>query len=74
MILQGLGRYEEALEYAKKSLQMSESIYGRGHHRTEISLSNLASILSDLGRFEEALENQKRSLLISEKGFGTEHP
>ena len=68
-----MGRLEEVLENQKRSLKITEKVFGPEHHKTQTILNNLSLILQDLGRLDEALENQKRSLKIAEKVFGLEH-
>ncbi|MEK6589626.1 MAG: tetratricopeptide repeat-containing protein, partial [Nitrospinota bacterium] len=72
--LYGQGRYEEAISYAKRALEIVEKILGREHPDVATSLNNLAELYVSTGRYAEAEPLHKRSLAISEKALGREHP
>ena len=72
------GDGDEAIEMAlttlKKSLEVSEKVYGAEHPETAMSHVNLATALSMSGDNEEAEEHIRKALPITEKYFGKDHP
>jgi tetratricopeptide (TPR) repeat protein len=68
------GKYEDAILYAKRALEISEKALGNDHPDVAASLNNLASLYYTTGKYSEAEPLYKRALLIREKTLGTDHP
>ena len=68
------GRYDDAIPYAKRRLEILETIFGKDHPDVATNLNNLAVLYYSMGRFSEAEPLYKRSLKISEKVLGKYHP
>jgi len=68
------GRYEEAIPYAERVLQIREKALGKEHPDVAVSLSNLAGLYWATGRYAEAEPLLKRALAIREKVLGKNHP
>ena len=60
------GRYEEAIPYSKRSLEIVERILGKDDPDVATGLNNLATLYQDSGRYAEAEPLNKRSLEIRE--------
>src|SRR3989304_2738521 len=68
------GRYEEAISYAKRSLEIKEKALGREHPDVATSIKNLAALYRGTGRYAEAEPRVKRALEIGDMTLGREHP
>jgi tetratricopeptide (TPR) repeat protein len=68
------GRYQEALPFAEKALELGEREFGIDHPTTGTLLNNLAFLHHSQGRYAEAEPLYERSLAILEKALGPEHP
>ncbi len=68
------GRYEEALPFAEKSVELGEQEFGTVHPTTATLLNILAELYLAQGRYTEAEPLHKRALAIREKTLGPEHP
>ncbi len=68
------GRYDEALPFWKKALELGQREFGPEHPSTANLLNNLAELYRLQGRYAEAEPLHKRSLAIREKALGAEHP
>ena len=68
------GRYEEAIPYAERALQIREKALGKEHPEVASSLNNLAALYKATGRYAEAEPLYVRALQIREKALGKEHP
>ena len=66
------GRYEEAIPYAKRALEIREKVLGE-HSDTTESLNNLAELYRVTGRYSEAERLFKRALEMRKKVLGEEH-
>jgi len=66
------GRLKEAEPLFKRSIALSEKIYGPEHIKTGNSLGGLASSFYGTGRYAEAEPLFKRSLAIYEKFYEAE--
>jgi len=66
--------YEQAVEAARKALDMAEATVGPAHPYVAISLNNLASLYSSRGEYARAALLYERSLAIWEKALGPDHP
>ncbi len=68
------GRYDEALPFWKKALELVQREFGPEHPSTANLLNNLAGVYQAQGRYAEAEPLYKRSLAIRENTLGAEHP
>ncbi len=68
------GRYDKALPFWKKALELSQREFGPEHPSTANLLNNLAGVYLAQRRYAEAEPLQKRSLALLEKALGAEHP
>ena len=53
-VLTSLGKYEEAEQIYRQTLQLMVKVLGKDHPDTLPSMNNLASVLNSLGKYEEA--------------------
>jgi tetratricopeptide (TPR) repeat protein len=72
--LHSLGRYEEALQYDKESLEMRRKIHKGDHPDVANTLNGIGVTLHSLGRYEEALQYDKESLEMRRKIHKGDHP
>lgn len=72
-ILEDLKKYDDAIDYHKKSLALRERIYGPESPEVARSLNNIGNIMSDLNKHEEALEYHINALKIKESTLGKFH-
>ncbi len=68
------GRYSEAIQAAKETLQVAENTFGPNHPYTTTSLNNLALVYKNQGKYAEAEPLYNRSLKIREEALGPNHP
>ncbi|KAK4220475.1 kinesin light chain 1, partial [Podospora fimiseda] len=54
LVLDKLGKYEEAEKMHRQVLQLREKVLGKEHPHTLASMNNLALVLKKLGKYEEA--------------------
>lgn len=73
IVLEELCRYEEALEFYKKSAVIAEKIYGENHLSTATSYGNIASICNTLDLQEEATRYLAKAIKIKKNLFGEDH-
>ncbi len=71
--LKKAGKSEEAIPYAKKSLELCEKSLGREHPDVAVRLNWLASLYKSTGKYVEAEALYKRAIAIDEKMYGKEH-
>jgi CHAT domain-containing protein/tetratricopeptide (TPR) repeat protein len=69
-----LGKFENAKEYFKKSLEVKKLIYGTDHSEFASTLNNLASVEYAIGNFEEAAELYEQTKAIQKKVLGKKDP
>lgn len=74
LVYQQGGRYQEAEEVLRRSLQLRLKIYGRQHRYYAQSLNSLASVLQDIGETAESEKLFKDTLQIYTDLFGNKHP
>ena len=72
--LESQGRYEEALPFARKAVELGEKEAGANHPVFATFLNNLAGLHSDLGHYDKAEPLYRRALAIQEKALGQDHP
>ena len=68
------GKYEQAIPYAKKSLDLYEKALGKENSNVATGVDNLATLYWNTARYAEAEPLFKRALAIREKVLGKEHP
>jgi tetratricopeptide (TPR) repeat protein len=68
------GRYPEALDLARRALELDEKALGPEHPDIAVSLSNLAGLYKASGAFDKALPLFQRALAIREKALGPDDP
>lgn len=68
------GRYDRAVEVAKKAFKIAEEKGGLNHPTVPLSLNNLAELYRLQGRYTLAEPPCKRALAIREKKLGPDHP
>lgn len=68
------GRYDQAVEIAKRSLELAEANGDPNSESVATSLNNLAGLYQAVGEYEQAEPIYLRSLDILEKTRGPEHP
>ena len=69
-----LGKYNEALCYLEKTLEISLKIFGDRHPNVATGYNNIGLVYDSLGNFTQALVFYKRSLKISLELLGEVHP
>ncbi|KAK5263049.1 hypothetical protein LTR96_011516, partial [Exophiala xenobiotica] len=69
-----LGRYGEAEEMHRQTLDLREKVLGEEHQSTLGSMNNLALVLRQQGNYEEAEQMHRQTLDLREKVLGEEHP
>ncbi len=67
------GQYNEAIEKARKALDVAEKTQGPDHPDVAISLSGLAVIYYKQGRYAQVEPLYQRALVINEKALGSDH-
>ena len=74
--LRDLGKYDQAVEYHKHSLEMQKQIYGdKLHPDVADSLNNLGRALQALGEYDQAIKYHERSLEMRKQIYGDRpHP
>jgi serine/threonine-protein kinase len=73
VIYKNQSRYEPAIEYLTKSLNLCESLMGTNFPGTMANLNALAGTLILAGDYEAALEQNKRAIDIAIRLYGSEH-
>jgi len=74
LALCGLGRAEDALPLAERTLAMAEAVMGPDHPALSLPIGNLAEVLSALGRDVDALPLKQRALDLIEGFLDPGHP
>ncbi|XP_013393483.1 uncharacterized protein LOC106161156 [Lingula anatina] len=64
-----MGKYDDALKYHKKSLEIHEELLGNNHTVTSDSYNNIGIVLHEMGKNDDALKYYKKSLVINEEQF-----
>ncbi|MEE8533666.1 MAG: tetratricopeptide repeat protein [Alphaproteobacteria bacterium] len=68
------GRYEEAIPFWRKALELGEREFGPDQEITAIFLNNLGLLYKSQGRYAKAEPLYQRALAIWKKALGPEHP
>ncbi|KAK3935926.1 putative kinesin light chain [Diplogelasinospora grovesii] len=69
-----LGKYKEAEQMCRQTLELKEKVLGKEHPGTLSSMNNLAETLRHQGKYEEAGQMHRQTLELREKVLGKEHP
>lgn len=67
VILDELGRLDEAVEHGRRAVELVERGFGPDHPRTALLLSNYSEYLVRCGRCDEAIEAADRALAVFER-------
>ena len=74
LVYKSQGKYEEAIKYYFRALEIKEKKQGKDHPSTATTLNNIAVVYDSQGKYEEALKLYFRALEIREKKQGKDHP
>ncbi|RYO95238.1 hypothetical protein DL764_007723 [Monosporascus ibericus] len=69
-----LGKYDEAEQMYRQTLELKKSMLDREHPDTLTSMDNLALVLYREGKYEEAERMHRQTLELKEKVLGKTHP
>ena len=72
-VAEAQSRWQDAEQWSKKALLLSEQHLGADHPTTATSLNNLALLYRAMGRYAEAEPLHQRSLAIREQHLGADH-
>jgi tetratricopeptide (TPR) repeat protein len=73
MMLLAKARYQEALPFLRRTLELDEAFFGTDSLCVAVDLNNLAQLLHKTGRVAEAELHTRRALAISERKLGRTH-
>ena len=73
-VLYSEGRYQEAVRFAERALELAEGELDPEAVETAMILNDVAEIYRVQGRYKEALPLQRRALGIRENRLGPHHP
>jgi CHAT domain-containing protein/Tfp pilus assembly protein PilF len=68
------GKYDEALPFAERALEIRERLLGTEHPDVAATINRLAGIYIDRGEYVKAEPLYRRALDIREKTLGKDHP
>jgi tetratricopeptide (TPR) repeat protein len=74
IVLQDLGRLDDARAAQERALGIEEKVYGPEHHQVAITLGNLGVLLKRLDDLPAALAAEERALGIFERRLPPTHP
>ena len=74
ILLDGQGKYDEALEYYKEAVSIQKNSLGSNHPNVASSLGNIGIALTKQDKWDEALKYYEESLAIKQKSLGVHHP
>ncbi|KAI1286514.1 hypothetical protein F5Y03DRAFT_146430 [Xylaria venustula] len=69
-----LGKYNNAEQLYRQTLELREGVLGREHPSTLASMNNLANVLGSQGKYKEAETMHRQTLELKEGVLGREHP
>ena len=72
--LEALGKYDEALEYHRKALEILLKANGENHLGIALSYNNIGMDLRSLEKYNEALDSHQKALNMQLKVHGEDHP
>ena len=73
-VLEEQKKYNEALDYFKKSLNIFKDLYGEQHPHVATCYNNIGAVLFNNKSYNDALLNYKKSLEIYKTAYGNAHP
>ena len=73
MVYHSQGKYDEAVQYYGKALDIQEKVLVEEHPDTAMTYNNLAGVYQCQENYDEALKNYGKALEIREKVLGEEH-
>ena len=73
MVYDSQGKYEEALEYYQKDLDITVRLVGGDHPDVANSYLVIGNVYNSQGQYERALENHQKALEIFIKVSGQDH-
>ena len=71
--LQNQTKYQEALPYYERALELARNIYGENHLGTATVMNNLGTLYYSLGQYAKAKPLLQRSLKIRKDRLGPDH-
>ncbi|XTI89188.1 Tetratricopeptide repeat-domain-containing protein [Cenococcum geophilum] len=74
VVIVNQGKYEEAEQICRHTLELKEKVLGREHPDTLSSMSKLAVVFRNQGKYEEAEQVRRQALELKENVLGREHP
>ncbi len=74
IVLQDLGRLDDAREAQERALGIKEKVYGPEHHEVAITLGNLGVVLKQLDDLPAARAMEERALAIFQRRLPAAHP
>jgi tetratricopeptide (TPR) repeat protein len=72
-VYESLGKYDEAMDYQKKALDMRIDAYGEQHAIVASSYTDIGNIYKLSGKYDEAMEYYTKAIDIYIKCFGDRH-
>ena len=72
--LQDAGKYDQALPFAERALEIRERLLGAEHRDVAAATNNLAGVYTGKGAYAKAEMLCQRALDIREKALGKDHP
>ena len=74
LVYETQGKYEEALEYYQKSLDIRIRVFGSDHPDVAASFIHIGAVYAGKGDNKNALVQYQKGLEIQTRVFGSEHP
>ena len=74
IIFRHMGKYENALKWCEKSLEIAQYNFGESHSIIAEIRSNISDIYWELGKYEDAKDMLEAALISDIKNFGEDHP
>jgi tetratricopeptide (TPR) repeat protein len=68
------GKYEEAEQIYRQTLELMEKVLGKEHPEAHAAMMNMGTVLLKQGKYEEAEQTYRPTLVMMEKVLGKEHP
>ncbi|MCW5777131.1 MAG: tetratricopeptide repeat protein [Phycisphaeraceae bacterium] len=73
ILLEIVGRNEEAIPYLREAMEVSRRVLGNEHPDTLASISNMGVLLESVGRYEEAMPYVHEAVETRRRVLGDEH-
>ncbi|KAI2618440.1 hypothetical protein GGR54DRAFT_605477 [Hypoxylon sp. NC1633] len=74
IVLHNQGKYEEAVQIYRETLELMEQVLGKEDPITLANMNNLGSVLRSQGKYEEAEQIYRETLELMEQVLGKEDP